>query len=152
METINFKSVEEILEFAIEQEQKTADLYIEMAEDAFKVELKELWTQLAEEELGHKSFMLSILDSFKKGESTCCSKQTILVEHEYLPIPERDYNEKEQIIVSAIHRDIKKIELYRRLAGKVHDVNCANLLMHIANQELKHKKTLLRDLNMINFY
>lgn len=152
MKNINFKSVEEILEFAIEQEQKTASLYLEMATEAKTNDLKELWHKLAQDEEAHKEFMASMLDKLKNGESTCCCEKPILQNYEPLAIPYKDFTEKEKIKMTALKHDLEMIDVYIHLAGKVSDVKCSNMLLHIANQEMAHKKMLVRDLNMLNFY
>lgn len=152
MEAINFRSVDEILEFAIEQEQQTEDLYLDMASKASKAELKELWEQLAHDEQAHKQNMQNVLASLRNGENTCCSEHVKLSEIEYMSIPIRNFSEKEEILVSAIRQDLEKIEYYKHWATKTADVKCANLLLHIAKQELVHKKSLLHELNMTSFY
>lgn len=152
MENITFRTVEEILEFALNQEEKAADLYLQMAQRSTKTELVELWKQLAHDEQNHKDFILFMLERIKTSELECCHHQPVMKDYEPLSIPKKEFSERERVMVEAIERDLEKVELYRFLAGKVTDVRCANMLLHIANQELIHKNALIRDLNMFNYY
>ncbi len=152
MENLNLRSVEEILSFAIDQEQKAADLYSDLAKKTMKVKLKVLWEQLAMDELKHKVFMEKMLAQFKAGISPCCCKQPEYLNHEPLCIPEKDLNEEETALVMAIKRDASVINMYKGYAAKIGDAVCANVLLNIANQESTHKQSLMRELNMFNYF
>ncbi len=152
MENLNLRSVEEILSFAILQEQKAADLYNDLAKKTLKVEVKILWEQLALDELKHKIFMENMLEQLKAGEAPSCCKQPEYLNYEPLSIPEKDLTEEEEAIVMAIKRDLDVIQLYKDLAAKIGDAVCANVLLNIANQETSHKQSLMRELNMFNYF
>jgi len=58
-----FNSVDDILNFAIEREQESYDLYHELATRARNREMKEVFTQFSKEEEGHKKRLISIQES-----------------------------------------------------------------------------------------
>ena len=53
-----FKSVDDILNFAVQNEQEAVDFYAGLALQARNEEMKKVFTQFAQEEMGHKSKLL----------------------------------------------------------------------------------------------
>jgi rubrerythrin len=58
-----FGSVNEILDFAIEQEQNAVEFYNELSENATNDEMKAIFIQFAKEEMGHKARLTNIRET-----------------------------------------------------------------------------------------
>ena len=53
-------TVDEVLDYAIDQEQQAADFYASMAERAEKAGMKKIFLDFAEEEIRHKERLLAV--------------------------------------------------------------------------------------------
>jgi len=68
-----FKSVEEILDFAIKDEQRAADLYVDLARRSRNKEMQKIFEQFSREELGHRKK----LENIKAGGAILISDDKI---------------------------------------------------------------------------
>ena len=55
-----FENVDDILDFAINEEQMAVDFYSELAENAKADDMRQVFTEFAEEEIKHKQRLLKI--------------------------------------------------------------------------------------------
>jgi len=55
-----FNSINEILDFAIQNEQNAVDFYNDLAKTAHSDDMKQIFMQFAREEMGHKAKLLKI--------------------------------------------------------------------------------------------
>jgi rubrerythrin len=147
MNQLDLKSVGEILEFAIHHEQKAADMYMELAKKSSTVDMRTQWEELAADEIKHKSILENILDNYQKGDEACCFDNCELPDYQPLDVVVGEISEADKALIKAIHRDTDTVEMYKYLSKKVNDELCANTLLTIANQELKHKQSLLKELS-----
>lgn len=67
-------SVDEILDFAIREEEKAANFYTEMAAKMDKAWMKEVFLSFAKEELGHKAKLIEV----KKGKFLLSVQEKVL--------------------------------------------------------------------------
>ena len=68
----DFNSINEILDFAINNEQVAVDFYIKLAEKFEDKAMKQTFEDFAKEEMGHKARLTSIK---KKDSMTCLRKR-----------------------------------------------------------------------------
>jgi len=147
MENMNFKSMEEILLFAIKEEEDASIFYGEQAKKTSAIELKMVWEQLSHDELRHKAILSGLLEKMEKGEETITFTSKDIKDYIEEEIPNREYSEMEKAIIQAVQNENDAFYMYRYLSTKVSNPNHSNILQTLANEELKHKQSLLVELN-----
>jgi rubrerythrin len=133
-----WNSAEEILDFAIENEEKAAEFYTGLAAKMDSPSISEVFEGFAREEKGHKARLLRVKESGEMEPAT----QTIrdlkigdyLVEEE--PGPELDY---QQALILAMKKEKAAFKLYTDLAAAAPDERLRALLLSLAQEEAKHK-------------
>jgi rubrerythrin len=135
-----FKSIDNILDFAIKREEESYQFYTEWS-NKVRPEIKPVFQQLAKEEVGHKEKLLEV----KKGklrEFLEKSKEKIadLKIGDYLidVTPKPDLTFQEALII-AMKREKVSYKLYENFANRVDDENIKNLFLALAQEEAKHK-------------
>ncbi|MCD6332244.1 MAG: ferritin family protein [Bacteroidales bacterium] len=133
-----FNSVDDILNFAIEREQESYDLYHELATRARNREMKEVFTQFSKEEEGHKKRLISIQKSgqFKVADKIIRNLKIgdYLVDIE--PTTNMSYQEA---LILAMKKEKAAFRLYNDLASKVSDGLLQSIFLTLAQEESKHK-------------
>jgi rubrerythrin len=134
----SFKTLDEILDFAMDEEQKAIDLYTNLAAHAKTKEMKEVFTNFAEEEMKHKSLLTGVKEknrNFIKAERILDLKIT-----EYLqdvsPSAGMTYAEA---LVLAMKREKNAFRLYMTLYTESEDQEMKDLFLLLAMEESKHK-------------
>ena len=133
-----WKAPEDILDFAIENEQSAVDFYRELAGKATKPWVRELFEEYAKEEEVHKAN----IEAVKAGQKLkpVSAKVLDLKLGDYLvavePTPDMDY---QAALVLAMKREKAAFRLYTALASKVEDEELRNLFLRLAQEEAKHK-------------
>ena len=133
-----FKSVDEILDFAIGEEEASAGFYRVLAKKMDRPWMKEAFEEFAREEDGHKVK----LKKFKSGEVPVPSQEKVLdlkigdylVDAELNP--EMDY---QQALMVAMKKEKAAFRMYTALASVADDSNAKALLQSLAQEEAKHK-------------
>ena len=100
---LQFKSVEEIFDYAINREKEAADFYFYLGKQMHKTEMRQMFESLAKEELGHKS-RLELLKK-KNLHKHIPEKVIDLIRiTEYVPQEpeENDFNYREAITLAMI--------------------------------------------------
>ncbi len=133
-----FNTGDEIIDFAIEQEQNAVDFYMSLSTNAANEEMKKVFAQFAREEIGHKSKLLQV------KETGIFSRDL----HQVQDLKIADYVVKgnvgpdmsyEEALVLAMKREKAAFKLYTRLAEKSGDGELAQLFLSLAVEESKHK-------------
>lgn len=135
---MDFGSIEEILDFAIEQEQKAHDLYVKVAGMVTRPGMKQTFLELAEMEMGHRRK----LEGIKAGELPGFVPERVqdlkitqaLVDVE--PVPNMTYQEA---LLFAMKAEQRAHDLYVGLAAATQDPGLKELFKGLAQEELKHK-------------
>ncbi len=134
-----FKSIDEILDFAINEEQKAVDFYTALAERMEQQEMKDTFEQYALEEIGHKAK----LEAIKNGKKFVPDEKKIqnLKIVDYLN--DVDLNKKnitfQDALTIAMKREKAAFRLYSDLAKAAGDAKSRNLFRALAQEEAKHK-------------
>ena len=133
-----FETIEDILDFAIQSEQNAVDFYSKLAQDSRNEEMKQVFTQFAKEEMGHKAGLLRI-----KTNGTFAVKDEIVLDlkmSDYLvdvePTPDMSY---EQALVIAMKREKNAFKLYTHLSVKAPTAELKKIFQSLAVEESKHK-------------
>ena len=134
-----FKTIDDILDFAINEEQKAADLYAGLAEKSRDREIREVFLQFSQEELGHKKKLQSI-----KGGGVVAlpeKKVTDLKIGDYLVDVDKtrgDLSYQESLIV-AMKEEKAAFRLYSDLASRTDHPALKETFSMLAQEEARHK-------------
>lgn len=133
-----WKSVDEILDFAIGNEERATRFYTDLAGMVDRPWMKEIFLNFAKEEAGHKKKLMDI----KSGKRFSPSNQKIadLKIGDYLvdvePSDKMDY---QQALVLAMKREKTAFKLYTDLAAGAGDDDLEQTFLSLAQEEAKHK-------------
>ena len=133
-----FSNVDDILEFAIDQEQNAIDFYSELAKNARSKEMKDVFLDFAGEEMKHKQRLTKIRE---EGVFTMPQQQVAdLKISDYVvsvePRPDMSY---EEALVIAMKREKSAFKLYMKLSERAPNADLKNVFMSLAQEESKHK-------------
>lgn len=133
-----WKSVDEILDFAISNEEQAVQFYTDLAGNMDRPWMKEIFLNFAKEEAGHKKKLTDI----KAGKRFAPSSKKIadLKIGDYLvdvePSDKLDY---QQALVLAMKKEKKAFKLYTDLAASSGDDEMEQTFLSLAQEEAKHK-------------
>jgi len=133
-----FKSVDDILDFAIAGEEAAYVFYMDLAGKVNGAGMKSIFEGFAQEEKGHKEKLIRI----KNGKLMLKNDQKVmdLKIGDYLTdveaTPDMDY---QQALIVAMKREKAAYKLYMDLSAKTEDPAVAALFVSMANEEAKHK-------------
>jgi rubrerythrin len=133
-----FKNVDAILLFAIEQEQKAVDFYTELAKDAQSEEMKKVFIEFAGEEIKHKQRLTRIRE---EGVFTM-PKQMVadLKIGDYLvEVKVSGKLTYEEALVLAMKREKSAFKLYSNLAERAPNDELKSVFEALAMEESRHK-------------
>jgi rubrerythrin len=134
----NFASVEEILDFAIQEEEDAARFYKELAGKMDRPWMKDVFEQFSREEQGHKAKLQNV----KTGNAADLPKDKVLDLKigEYLVDAEvsadMDY---QQALIVAMKKEKEAFRMYSDLASVAQTADLKELLMGLAQEEARHK-------------
>lgn len=133
-----FVSINDILDFAIENEQLAVDFYNQLAGNSKNEEMKAVFMQFAKEEMGHKARLSKIKEegsfNIRTQEVLDLKMSDYLVDVE----PRADLSYEEALVL-AMKREKSAFKLYTRLAEKAPDDNLKKIFNSLAIEESKHK-------------
>ena len=131
-------TVDEVLDYAIDQEQQAADFYASFAARAEKAGMKKLLLEFAEEEKSHKERLLAV----KTGERKLTPKKEVLdlKVSDYLVEVDASGNISYQdALIVAMKKERAAFKLYSDMAERVPDSNLRQVFVGLAKEEAKHK-------------
>jgi len=137
------KRVSDILEIAIKREEEAYDFYMDILSKAVDAAVKDTLKFIAGEEVKHKNFLVK----YRDGDfGTKALRMIDVVDYkiaEYLEEPEVDENSKpEDVYLVASHRELRAYHFYTELANLHADGDLQEMLLKMANEELKHKEKM----------
>ncbi|MFC2112603.1 ferritin family protein [Bacteroidota bacterium] len=135
----NFNSLEEILDFAIKDEIRAANLYADLAKKSRNKGIQKVFEQFSQEELGHKSR----LERIKTGESVIVPNEKVqdLMIGDYLVEvnTSRDDLSYQDALIIAMKEEKAAFKLYSDLAARIDDASIKEVFLNLAQEEAKHK-------------
>lgn len=136
---IEFKTIKDILEFAIKDELRASNFYADLAAKSRNREIQKMFEQFSREELGHKKK----LESIREGDMVAVSaeKVTDLKIGDYLVevnSSRDDLNYQEALIV-AMKEEKAAFRLYSDLADRSDHPSLKDTFLMLAQEEAKHK-------------
>ena len=137
---MKFESVDQVLDFAIEKEQDAADFYNDLAGKMNREYIKQIFSQFAKEEMGHKRK----LEGVKEGKLMASSEKRVLdlkigdhlAEIDVAVASELDY---QQALIVAMKAEKNAFRLYNDLAEAADQDEMKKIFMSLAQEEAKHK-------------
>lgn len=131
-------SDEEILQFAVAREIEAHNFYLSLAENVENPQIEKLLNDLAREELEHKAKLE--LEMMKSGKTVSEQSKRLIPEHEYiisedLPL-DLDYRD---LLMLGIEKEEASFRTYIELLSSVRDEQSREVLLGIAEEEVKHK-------------
>ena len=133
------ETAEEVLEFAIAREVEANRFYLALAERVDVLEMRKVFEELAEEELEHKAKLE--LEFLKKGKTLFSKDRGIDINtSDYIisdePLIDMEYKD---MLCLAIEKEDAAFRIYVNLLGYVDDHEAKEVLLAIAEEEVKHK-------------
>lgn len=132
-----------IIDLAIAKEEEAFNFYTDLAGIVSSKEAKDALQYVAEEEKKHKEFLIGYREKGQGGEDF---KPGTVVDYkiaEHLEAPEtkQDMQSKDAYLLAA-HREKNAHEFYISLANIHAEGNTKNVLLKMAEEELKHKEKM----------
>lgn len=134
----NFKSIDDILDFAINAEQEAVDFYNQLAENSKTQDMRHVFTSFAQEEMEHKTRLTKIksegLYQFEKKKivDLKISDYTVNVK----PSPEMSYRDA---LMLAMKKEKAAFKLYYELSERANNDEMKDIFLSLAQEESKHK-------------
>jgi rubrerythrin len=133
-----FKSVDEILDFAIDAEVTSVEFYMDLAKRVETQEMKKVFEDFAKEEMGHKAKLQEIKGN--KWAITADEDVPDLMIADYVVEVELqpDMSYKDALVV-AMKREKAAYRLYLDLAAVAEAEELTETFLWLAQEEAKHK-------------
>lgn len=133
-----FASIDEALDFAIREEEKAANLYVELAGSAKKPGMKKAFEDFAKEEQRHKARLLDV----KMGEQMKPAAKKVMdlkIADYIVDVPFRPDMTYQEALVFAMKAEKAAFKLYSHLAAAADDEKLRQTFLALAQEEAKHK-------------
>ncbi len=133
-----FQTSDDILQFAIDREQESVEMYSNLSESARNPEMRNVFLTFAGEERGHKKRLENIRTS---GQFSFTPQQVrdIKVGNYLIDIVPHEGMSYQEILIVAMKKEKAAFHLYTDLAEKVTDQLLRSLFFSLAQEESKHK-------------
>ncbi len=136
---IQFNTIDDVLEFAIKDEQRASDLYAGLATRSRNKEIQQMFEQFSREELGHKKR----LESIKRGSVVVVTPKIVqdLKIGDYLVEVDtsRDDLSYQEALIAAMKEEKAAFRLYSDLAARTDHSEMKETFLKLAQEEAKHK-------------
>jgi rubrerythrin len=133
-----YNDIDEILDFAIENEQRAVDFYNELALRTKNDDMKQTFEKFALEEIGHKAKLMKVKED--KIFETQTHKIIDLKISDYLDhVKATDSMTYQEALILAMKREKSAFILYSKLAERTTNKGLQNLFNQLAQEESKHK-------------
>ena len=135
---MKFKSVDEVLDYAIDKEEDARQFYLDLAAKMDREYMKKIFEQFSREEKGHKAKLQAV----KEGKLMLKSEKKVmdLQIGDHLEAVDLDASiDYQQALILAMKAEKNAYKLYNDLAGSTDDENLKSMFFTLAQEEAKHK-------------
>jgi rubrerythrin len=136
--TMDFNTIEDILDYAIGREKAAEALYLDLADRVTRPGMREAFLQFAAEERGHRER----LERIKAGELPAVTEQEVknlkIADHLVEPEPTANMTYQE-VLLFAMKAEKAAFTMYTKLADVTDDASFARVFKSLAQEEAKHK-------------
>jgi rubrerythrin len=132
------KDSESIIERAIQNEQEAYDFYMDLSRRIADREAKDTLLYLAQEEKGHKEYLLK----YRQEGFTSPARPVIdykVAENLVKPDIKKEIESKDVYLIAA-NRELNAHNFYKGLAALHPAGDIREMLLRMANEEMKHKE------------
>jgi rubrerythrin len=133
-----FTNINEILDFAIGEEQAAVDFYMHLAAQSKHQQTKKVFTEYAEEEMHHKAYLMSVKEngSFQLADERVRDLKIAEYLVDVKPSTNMSY---EDALILAMKKEKAAFRMYTKLAENAEDPSVKTTLLNLAQEESKHK-------------
>jgi len=134
-------TLEYLIDVAIKNEEEAYNFYMDLFSRQNDREVKETLKFLADEEKRHKEFLVSYRQGKYEKQSLKMSTTVDykIAEHVAKPDLQKDVKTKDVYLVAA-HRELNSYNFYKGLADIQPAGEVKDMLLRMANEEMKHKE------------
>lgn len=133
-----WKSANDVLDFAIRNEEEARDFYRDLAGKIDNKAMQKILEGVALEEEGHRKKLLNVKSS--GGFQPVETKVVDLKISDYLVVPDSNKElEYQDILILVMKREKAAFKLYINLAETATDPALRDIMIGLANEEAKHK-------------
>jgi rubrerythrin len=133
-----FNSIDEVLDFAMKSEQDAVDFYSSLASRMQNEEMREVFLQFAQEEVGHKARLQRIKDE-KLFDLEVEKVRDLKISDYVVSAKATDDMEYSDALVLAMKREKAAFKLYTKLAERTENQELKKVFQALAMEESKHK-------------
>lgn len=141
MSSVSCSSMNDVVRFAIEKEEKAMDFYQKCADRAKNPGIKKFFEEMVEEEMRHKKLLQELdpagLDTMKLDKVEDLRISDYLVDVEF----KEDITYQEALTL-AMKKEEKAYEFYNAWKNKCMQEKTAKLFEMLAQEEMKHKRKI----------
>jgi rubrerythrin len=134
----DFTSINDILDFAINNEQIAVDFYVDLANRFKESAIKQAFEGFAKEEMGHKARLTSIKEKGLYDLPTDKVMDLKIADFVVHTEPTKDMSYEEALKL-AMKREKAAYRLYLKLAENAPDNDMKKIFEGLAQEEAKHK-------------
>lgn len=145
----NVKTDAEILEFAIFREIEAHNFFLALAERVKEAQMREVFEDLAAEEMEHKAKLE--LEILKTGKTVSIEQQSPRPASEYIisdDPSQLDIDYKDALLLG-MEKEEASFRIYVNLIPNVHNEQSREVLLALAQEEVKHKLRFETEYNML---
>ncbi len=152
MSGLSCTSMNDVVGFAIEKEQKAMDFYRQCAQRAKNPGIKQFFEEMVVEEQGHRD-MLRNLDTLDLQAMKIESPEDLKISDYLVDVPFKDDLTYQEALTIAMKKEEKAHAFYAGWKNKCVSEKAARLFEILANEEAKHKRKLenLYDEEILNW-
>ncbi|MBN2668934.1 MAG: ferritin family protein [Bacteroidales bacterium] len=134
----DFKNTDEILDFAIQNEQQAADFYDKLASESKQKSMQNTFLQFAKEEKGHKARLLKIKEEgiYEAPEAAVLDMK---ISDYLVSVSTSENMTYQEALILAMKREKAAFRLYMKLADITTNEDLKKIFINLANEEAKHK-------------
>jgi rubrerythrin len=133
-----FSTINEILDFAIGEEQAAVDFYLQLAAQSKNVQTQKIFKEYAEEEMRHKFRLMGIKEEGVFSMPEVAVRDLKIAEYlvEVKPSPNMSYQDA---LILAMKKEKAAFRMYSKLAERAENPDVKALFLALAQEESKHK-------------
>ena len=141
MTTVSCSSVDTVINFAIEKEEKAMDFYQKCAERAKNQGIKKFFQEMVEEEKRHRD-LLKGLNPSALGDIKLDKVENLRISDYLIDVQFRDNLTYQEALTLAMKKEEKAHAFYSGWKNKCMHEKTARIFEMLANEELEHKRKI----------
>lgn len=141
MSTVSCTYVGDVVDFAIEKEQKAMEFYRSCAERAKNPGIRKFFEEMVLEEQGHRD-MLRGLDNLDLDKIKLEAVEDLRISDYLVDVAFKDDLTYQEALTIAMKKEEKAHDFYAAWKDKCAGEKTAQLFAYLANEESKHKRKL----------